>query len=250
MTIRATAARRARASACAAWPLIALCCAACSPQAHAGQWQGSVAAVSDYMFRGVSQTYGDPALQAGLAWRGDAGWFAGAWGSSVWPYPFYSHAVEADLYAGYSLALSPRWNARATYTRYTYLSDPRPVPYDYGEFSASIGYEDRIMATLSWQPDGTQITALGYAHGRQLLAYELSSRWPLAANWSLGLSAGYYDLDHMFGLGYLSGSAGVTYHRGHLQLGVMYCDADGNARRLYEEAAAHRHWVATAMWRF
>lgn len=227
----------------------ALC--ATLPVAAAGDnWQGSVAAVSDYMFRGISQSYGDPALQAGLAVRGSSGWFAGAWGSSVWPYPFYSHAVEADLYAGYGLALTPRWNARASYTRYTYLSDPRPVPYDYGEFSVSLGYEDRLVGTLSWQPDGTQITALGYAHKRQLLAYELSGRWPLATHWSLAFGAGYYDLHHMFGLGYASGSAGVNYQHGHLQLGVMYCDADAHARRLYDEAAADHHWVASAVWKF
>jgi uncharacterized protein (TIGR02001 family) len=226
------------------------CTAPLTPACADGQWQGSVAAVTDYVFRGVSQTYGDPALQAGLAWHTDAGWFAGAWGSGVRPYPFYGHADELDLYAGFGLALSPRWAARASYTRYTYVSDPRPVPYDYGEFSASIGYEDRLTATVSWQPDGTQFTALGYAHDKSVLAWELNSRWPLAAHWSLSVGAGYYDLDHMFGLAYASGDAGVSYHSGHLELGVMYFDADGNARRMYEEAAARQHWVATALWRF
>lgn len=242
---------RASAGMLAAWAIACVGVAAHAPAAlAAGQWQGSVAIVSDYMFRGVSQTYGDPALQAGLAWRDETGWFAGAWASPVWPYPFYSHAVETDLYAGYALALTPRWNARASYTRYAYVSDPRPVPYDYGEFSASLGYEDRVVGTISWQPDATQITALGYVHGRQQLAYEATANWPLAAHWSLALGAGYYDLHHMYGLGYVSGNAGVNYHHGRLQLGVMYCDSDGNARRLYDEAAAHRHWVATAAWRF
>src|SRR5690554_4324388 len=44
---------------------------------------GSVTVVSDYLFRGVTQTNENPALQGGVTWNHDSGFYAGAWGSSI-----------------------------------------------------------------------------------------------------------------------------------------------------------------------
>ena len=39
---------------------------------------------SDYVFRGITQTDFDPALQGGLDYAfGDSGWYVGAWASNV-----------------------------------------------------------------------------------------------------------------------------------------------------------------------
>ena len=38
---------------------------------------------SDYDFRGISQTQGDPAFQLGLTYEADTGFYMGAWGSNV-----------------------------------------------------------------------------------------------------------------------------------------------------------------------
>ena len=43
----------------------------------------SVAATSDYVFRGASQTDEGPALQAGLTYTAPAGFYVGAWASNV-----------------------------------------------------------------------------------------------------------------------------------------------------------------------
>jgi uncharacterized protein (TIGR02001 family) len=72
-----------------------------SPAAAAdGPWSATVGVVSDYVLRGVDQTYGGAALQAGVNDQSPSGWFGGVWLSNVDPYPYYSNAVETDLYGG------------------------------------------------------------------------------------------------------------------------------------------------------
>ena len=58
---------------------------------------GNVAVFSDYVFRGISQTASDSAVQGGLDYSHASGFYAGAWVSDT---AFGSY--ETDLYAGFS----------------------------------------------------------------------------------------------------------------------------------------------------
>ena len=69
---------------------------------------GSVALTSDYIFRGISQNNQEPALQAGVEYAADSGFYVGSWGSNVsWlsDTPVVdndiSNSVELDFYGGY-----------------------------------------------------------------------------------------------------------------------------------------------------
>ena len=82
-------------------------CMAVATSAHAGT-TGSVALTSDYVFRGVSQTDGKPALQGGIEFASEGGFYAGAWGSNVsWLSDLsttaapISSSLELDVYGGY-----------------------------------------------------------------------------------------------------------------------------------------------------
>jgi uncharacterized protein (TIGR02001 family) len=213
-------------------------------------WSGTIAATTDYVFRGVSQTSGGAALQGSLNYRSPSGWFAGAWVSNVDPYPGYVNSAEVNVYAGLGWALGSEWTARATYARYLYAWDSRPASYDYGEFSLTLGFEDRIAATISYQPDSTQYADPGYVHNRPAAAYELTGRWPLPRNLALTSGVGYYDLTRLYRVGYWSGSAGASYAYRRFELDVVRFFCDPAVRRLFENDSADRRWVATAIWRF
>lgn len=68
---------------------------------------GNVALVSDYRFRGISQTFVKPAIQGGFDFAHDSGIYAGTWGSNLsgLQYPNGS-GLEWDLYGGYKHALT------------------------------------------------------------------------------------------------------------------------------------------------
>jgi uncharacterized protein (TIGR02001 family) len=65
---------------------------------------GNVAVVSDYLFRGISQTHGKPAIQGGFDYAHSSGLYAGVWGSSIsWVSDAQNTSVptEIDVYGGF-----------------------------------------------------------------------------------------------------------------------------------------------------
>jgi uncharacterized protein (TIGR02001 family) len=62
---------------------------------------GNVALVTDYRFRGVSLSAGDPALQGGIDVVHDSGFYIGTWASSIQGGTPYGE-VELDVYGGWT----------------------------------------------------------------------------------------------------------------------------------------------------
>jgi len=70
-----------------------------------GSFSGNVAIVSDYIVRGISLSNEDPAIQGGLDWMSDNGFYLGTWGSSV---EFGNDSsAEIDFYGGYRGRVGP-----------------------------------------------------------------------------------------------------------------------------------------------
>lgn len=80
---------------------------------------GSVSAVSDYRFRGISASGGKPAVQAAIAINHESGFYAGVWGSSLKDTPTYGEA-EVDLYAGWTGEIGSGLTADAGVLYYAY----------------------------------------------------------------------------------------------------------------------------------
>lgn len=63
-----------------------------------GELSGNVTFATDYSFRGYTQTDEGAALQGGLDWAHDSGFYVGAWASNL----RWAGDIEIDLYAGYA----------------------------------------------------------------------------------------------------------------------------------------------------
>ncbi|MBN8486054.1 MAG: hypothetical protein J0L50_14920 [Sphingomonadales bacterium] len=62
---------------------------------------GNVALVTDYRFRGISLSAGDPAVQGAININHSSGLYAGAWASSLEDSAVYG-SMELDLYVGWT----------------------------------------------------------------------------------------------------------------------------------------------------
>ena len=63
---------------------------------------GNMSIVSDYRFRGISQTYKLPAIQGGIDYAHSSGFYVGNWNSSVSGLSYTDAAgVEMDFYGGW-----------------------------------------------------------------------------------------------------------------------------------------------------
>jgi len=77
---------------------------------------GSVGLVSDYRFRGFSQTSQDAAIQGGITATHDSGFYVGTWGSSV----SFAGNAEVDFFGGWSGEVSPGVTVDAGVLYYLY----------------------------------------------------------------------------------------------------------------------------------
>lgn len=82
---------------------------------------GSVTLVSDYRFRGVSLSAGDPAIQGGLTVSHKSGFYVGTWASSLEDTPLYGE-MELDLFAGWKGEVTSNLTLDAGLTYYVYPS--------------------------------------------------------------------------------------------------------------------------------
>ena len=71
---------------------------AAEPQA---KLSGNVSLVGDYRFRGFTQTNYGPAIQGGVDWEHQSGFYAGNWNSNVAQNLYNGASLEMDFYGGY-----------------------------------------------------------------------------------------------------------------------------------------------------
>lgn len=111
-----------------------------------GDFTGNVALVSDYMFRGISQTLDEPAIQGGFDWSMKAGPvtpYVGTWASNV---DFgIDETLELDGYGGVKGEFAGiGWDLGLIYYAY-----PGAGPdYDYLEIKAALSYAPHESVTL------------------------------------------------------------------------------------------------------
>lgn len=236
--------RRSRA----AIRLLALASIAAPGAAGSDDWHGSIAVTSDYVFRGVSQTQGDGALQGDLHYDWAAGAFVGVWGSSIKP-PFDTYGqLELNAYAGWSFVLGTDWASRLSYVRYLHPDAYGPNDYDYGDFTAQLSWRDRLSASLAWSPDLLRFGPWGYSERGDAWAMELALRQPLGASWAVTLGGGLYD--QPADIRYAAWNAGLAWQANAFGAELGFFRADGDARYVLGSTSAGDRWSLTALWRF
>lgn len=108
-----------------------------------------IGAVSDYRFRGVSQTDGKPALQGGVTVEAEAGWYLGGWASGV-DFGAGGPRVEIDWTVGYARDLGESVELDVSLNRYSY---PGARALDYNEWIASLTVFDDYRLSFGYSND-------------------------------------------------------------------------------------------------
>ncbi len=188
---------------------------------------GNVTMATDYVFRGVSQTDNQFAIQGGLDYAHDSGFYLGTWASNVDSTFFNDEKdpqIELDLYGGYSGELANGIGYDVGYIRYEYPggseSDTNEIYLggSYNNFSATITYSDELAFL------GSEESAWYLSAGYEM---ELPQGFGLSA--SLGYSFGdAFDNVDSDGLDdtYLDWSLGISKTVAGVDLGLTYTDTD------------------------
>ena len=119
---------------------------------------GNVAIVSDYRFRGVSLSAGDPAIQGGVTVSHDSGFYIGAWGSSIDDGGLETYGeMELDLFGGWTGAVAEGVTVDVGLLLYAYPTNEfGPVDYwePYASISGSLGpVNAKVGVAYAWEQD-------------------------------------------------------------------------------------------------
>lgn len=151
---------------------------------------GNIGVSSNYLWRGISQTGDAVALDGGIDYGHDSGFYAGFWASNV---DFGDDTTfELDLYGGYSGQITESISFDVGYLYYGYPDADADI--DFGELSASLswewltlGYARVIHGGNDLAPDGLSDDDMDY------LSAEVSI--PLSDSLSLDFHYGYSSGD-------------------------------------------------------
>ena len=213
--------------------------------AHA-QFSATVTATSDYHYRAITQTGGDPALQGSVDWAAESGFYVGAWGSTSIDFACCDldgdfEDFELDLYAGFSGGEDVTWDVGLVY--YTY---PTESDFNYPELYAEVGY-DWVSGKIWYSNDfGNSSDSAFY--------YEINGAWDITEEFGANAHIGYSDgdaIDLFYEDSYFDWAVGVTYALGNFELGLKYIDgsdleiADGTPGDVLSSEATAVFYVST-----
>ena len=198
---------------------------------------GSLDLTSDYRFRGLTQTNGDPALQGGVEYANAGGFYTGAWGSNIsWlsdGQEDVSSSVELDVYAGFRGSWGDAVNYDIGLQYYAY---PGSFPSGFNDADTWEGYASLgwSILTLKYSYAFTDLFGISDSEGSGYLDLGLSQGF--AEKWTVDAHVGRQWVDGDNALSYTDWSLGLSYDIGH-GFGVSVAYVDTNARQdLYTNA--------------
>lgn len=176
----------------------------------AAEVSGNVSLATDYVFRGISQTTENPAIQGGFDVSGDSGLYAGVWASNV----DFDGSIEMDFYAGYGGDFSEAVSYDVGILRYEYPDDEQGGAPEssfnelYGSVSwsgltAGVAYssdfflesDKAIYWYLDYELGLPKDVALAFHYGDQSIDDNPQFGTPDYSDYSVGLSKSVADLD-------------------------------------------------------
>ena len=199
---------------------------------------GNVSLTSDYVFRGVSQTNQQPALQGGVEYAADNGFYIGSWGSSIsWLSDLSSSAapissnVELDLYGGYrgTFGEAVSYDVGALYYWY-----PGDFPSGFNSADTlevyagvTVAASEKVSLGAKYSVSTTDL--FGYADSDGSGYLDLSANFAIAEGWSIGAHAGKQWIEGNAAFEYSDWKLGVTraFDNG-VSVGLAYSGTDAD----------------------
>lgn len=191
-----------------------------------GKISANVGMVTEYFFRGITQTGEKFAVQGGLDYAHNSGVYLGAWGSNVDFGDGDEASSEVDLYGGWSGALG---NSKVSLDvggiYYVYPGATDSLDYDFFEIYAGLSGDigaASVSAKVSYSAD--------YFGGSGDATYvELGVDVPLGKIFTLNLHGGYQWIDENATFGaddYFDYLVGLSFSAVGLDFQVAYLGTD------------------------
>lgn len=189
-----------------------------------------IGAVSDYLFRGASQTDEKPTVQAGLTWNTPVDIYVGTWASGV-DFGDDSADIEVDYFVGYGFDLGDKVNLDVMLNRYTY---PGAGELAYNELVTTTTIDETWKVNVSYTNDVWNSDTTGWYYG-------VGGEWGLPNDFSLSANVGrsvFNDSD--VASDYTDWNIGIGRDFGIANVSLGYYGTDGKGRDNFGKQADNR----------
>lgn len=188
-----------------------------------------LAVMSDYVWRGFSQTDGGPAIQGTLEYEHESGFYVGTFASNV---DFDEDVkdparIEVDVYGGLrgETEFGLGWDIGVL--RYIYPDST--VSYDYNDYNLALSY-DFLSFEFSYSNDF-------WASGKNGFYYGIGASHEFPDLFTLAAKVGYSDVDDgAFGEdtpnNYVDWSVGVSREMWGINFDLTYTDTNDNGQKI------------------
>ena len=195
---------------------------------------GNVMLTSDYLFRGISQSNGKPAIQGGFDYANASGLYLGTWGSSIsWVSDgngSVNAPVEIDVYGGYKNSFAGGdWSYDVGVLTYNY---PGTYPAgfvkpDTTEIYGALGWKWlslKYSSVISSHIFGASTSTGGDTRGSGYL--DLSGSFDMGKGIGASANVGHQTIKDNSTLSYTDWKLGVSKDLGFGSLGLTYTSTD------------------------
>ncbi|MCK9990278.1 MAG: TorF family putative porin [Rugosibacter sp.] len=199
---------------------------------------GNVTLASEYIYRGIEQTAGKPAIQGGFDFAHSSGFYLGVWGSNIsWisdGLPGTTASVEMDVYGGYKNTFAGGdWNYDIGVLSYVYPVSNFPANTtkpDTTEVYGAIGWK---WLTLKYSHVvSSHIFGFNSATGgdtRNSGYVDLTGTYDLGSGWGVSGHVGHQKIKDFSDASYTDYKIGATKDVGLGTVGLYYSDTNAKS---------------------
>lgn len=188
----------------------------------------NIGAVSEYRYRGISQTRLKPALQGGIDYADPSGFYVGTWGSTIkWIKDAGGDAdVEVDFYGGYKTELSKGLTVDVGVLQYLYPSNKLNPSANTLELYGALSFGP---VTAKYSHSTTNL--FGFADSKGSGYFDVSANFDLGDGMTLTPHVGHQTVKHNSAASYTDYSLTLAKDFSGLVLSgaVIGTDADKTA---------------------
>jgi uncharacterized protein (TIGR02001 family) len=234
-----------------------------APAAAPSPVTGNMTIASDYRFRGISQTYRGPAIQGGIDYAHDSGFYIGNWNSNVSSAVYSGGAgIEMDFYGGWKKAFgdfgldlgflyyyypNAEWNARTGSTNGSKKFDNQELyvggswkwisaKYSYA-VSDYFGLNREQAAGGYWVNQNTGAALGDHGNSKGTQYFDLTATYPVSDKFSVIGHVGKLKVKHYSDLDYTDWKLGATYDLSGWILGASVITTNAKKEWYYTAGA-------------
>lgn len=209
-------------------PSIMVAAPALAEEAAASPITANVTLASEYVYRGISQTREEMALQGGFDYAHSSGFYIGTWGSNVnWLQDAgASNSLEVDIYGGYKGKISDDLSFDVGYLRYEY---PGSYPAGFVSPNTDEVYVAGTYKMFTLKYSHSLSNLFGFSNSKGSDYIDASANFEIMSGLTLGLHAGHQSVKNNGFFSYTDYKASLTKDfGGGLSVTGAYMDTNAN----------------------